>query len=402
MSLRGDLIEKNDYASSMNEAILRNEITRLRNTYSFKLGLMLTDAFFRKPWQIPFLPFKFLKLNLDFILKKGRETGTSFNSYERDEKSLMLFVASEGGKAACDRAMQIARDWLAGSGHHIVIISSNTGMIGFDEPNMSLYMLPDPKSSRIVSKKGWNLSCENVLYRAIHSHAPSTFVFDGPYPYRGILNAIKSVQEMDTVWIASERTEKEILNRCERNFNNVFHQNYSGDSYISRNSRKRHYSSLTNKILVATNYGSHNSAVSIPPNVNHALSKYNNLSLVGINHTYKHDQVSEDFSELLDGYEDKKRISSLQGAIVSDNLELIAQLHHNMVPTVCILHEKTNANIKNEIQKMALLGGLFVSSWDEKDEIELYIDAIVNRDWNLAITQNGTPKSARILNGLIK
>ena len=26
--------------------------------------------------------------------------------------------------------------------------------------------------------------------------------------------------------------------------------------------------------------------------------------------------------------------------------------------------------------KNALLGGLFVSSWDEKDEIELYIDAL--------------------------
>ena len=207
---------------------------------------------------------------------------------------------------------------------------------------------------------------------------------------------------MDTIWIASERTEEAVLNRCERNFNNVFHQNYSGESYISRNFRKRHYSSLTNKILVATNYGSHNSTVSIPTNVRFALSKYNNLSLVGINHTSRHDQVSEDFSELLDGYEDKKMISLLQGAIVSDNLELITQLHHNMVPTVCILHEKTNPKIKNEIQKMAMSGGLFVYSQDEKDEIELYIDAIINRDWNLAITQNGTPKSARILNGLLK
>ena len=363
---------------------------------------MLTDAFFRKPWQIPLIPFKFLKLNLDFILKKGGETSKSFNSYERDEKSLMLFVASEGGKAACDRSMQMARDWLAESGHHIVIISSNTGMIGFNEPNMSLYMLPDPKSNRIVSKKGWNLSCENVLYRAIHSHAPSTFVFDGPYPYRGILNAIQSVQEMDTVWIASERTEEEILNQCERNFNNVFQRNYSGDSYISRNSRKRHYSSLTNKILVATNYGLHNSTVSIPTHVNYALSKYNNLSLIGINNTTKHDQVSEDFSEYLDGYEDKKGISSLQGAIVSDNLELITQLHQNMVPTVCILHKKTNPNIRFEIQRMALSGGLFVTSWDELDEIELYIDAVVNRDWNLAVTQNGTPKSTGILNSLFK
>lgn len=386
----------------MTEAILRDEMTRLRNTYSFRLGLMLTDAFFRKPWQIPILPFKFLKLNLDFILRRGGETGKSFNSHERDEKSLMLFVASEGGKAACDRAMEIAKDWLAGLGHHIVIVSSNTGMIGFDEPNMSLYMLPDPKSNRIISKKGWNLTCENVLHRAIHSHAPSVFVFDGPYPYRGVLNAIQSATEMETVWITSERTQEEILHRCEDNFNNVFQRNYSGESYISRNSRRRNYSALTNKILVATNYGSHNSTMSIPAYVDRALSKYNNLSLIGINHSVKPSQVSEKFSEQLEGFEDKKSISSLQGAIVSDNLELITQLHHNMVPTVCILHEKTNPNIKNEIHKMAMSGGLFVSSRDEKQEIELYIDAIINRDWNLAVTQNETPKSSTLLNNLLK
>ena len=157
---------------------------------------------FRKPWLIPLLPFQFIKLNLDFIRRNKTSTGKAFNSYERDEKTLMLYVASEGGKAACDRAMDVTKNWLAKSRrHHIVIVSSNTGMVAFDEPNMSLYMLPDPKSTRVVSKKGWNLSCENVLYRAIHSHAPSRFIFDGPYPYRGILNAIGSVREMDTVWI---------------------------------------------------------------------------------------------------------------------------------------------------------------------------------------------------------
>ena len=124
--------------------------------------------------------------------------------------------------------------------------------------------------------------------------------------------------------------------------------------------------------------------------------------MVGINHGFKYTDVSEEFSELIDNFHDKKNISSLQGAIVSDNLELITQLHHNMVPTVCILHENTNANVKNEITKMALSGGLFVTSWNEKDEIDLYINAIQNRDWNLAITQNGTPKSTGILNILFK
>ena len=387
----------------MNEAILRNEITRLRNTYSFRLGLMLTNAFFRKPWLIPLLPFQFIKLNLDFIRRDKTSTDKVFNSYERDEKTLMLYVASEGGKAACDRAMDVAKNWLAKSRrHHIVIVSSNTGMAAFDEPNMSLYMLPDPKSNRIVSKKGWNLSCENVLYRAIHSHAPSRFIFDGPYPYRGILNAIGSVREMDTVWITSERTEEEILRKYAQNFDTTFQHHYTNDSYISRNSRRRNYSALTNKILVATSYGSHNSADSVPVHVNHSLSKYNNLNLIGIHQTSKPNHDSGVFSKHIGGLEDEKEIISLQGAIVSDNLELITQLHQNMVPTVCILHKKTNPKIRFEIQKMALSGGLFVTSWDELAEIELYIDAIVDRDWNLAITQNETVKARDFLQPIIQ
>ena len=385
----------------MNEAILRNEIERLRSTYSFRLGLMITDAIFRKPWQIPILPFRFLKLNLDFIRKKGYNSGKSFNSYERDDNSLMLFVASEGGKAACDRAMQMAKDWLKKSGHHIVIVSSNSGMIGFDEPNMSLYMLPDPKSKRVVSKKDWNLSCENVLYRAIHSHAPSSFIFDGPYPYRGVLNAIKSVAEMRTVWITSERTEEEVVQRCSKYFDNTFQRNYSSNSYIARNSRNRNYLSLTNKVLIATNYGSHSSTERIPSYVSRALSKYNNLDLIGIEQNTRNNNGDNDFTEVWNEFDSTKNLKSLQGAIVSDSLDLITQLHRNMVPTICILQEKTNSNIKGEIQKMALSGGLFVTTWRDKDEIDLYVDAIINREWNLAVTQNETPKTTDALAGLL-
>jgi len=385
----------------MNEAILRNEIERLRSSYSFRLGLMITDAFFRKPWQIPILPFRFLKLNLDFIRKKGYHSGKSVYSYERDDKSLMLFVASEGGKAACDRAMQMAKDWLKKTGHHIVIVSSNTGMIGFDEPNMSLYMLPDPKSKRVVSKKDWNLSCENVLYRAIHSNTPSSFIFDGPYPYRGVLNAIKSVAEMRTVWITSERTDEEVVKRCSKYFNNTFQRNYSSNSYISRNSRNRNYLSLTNKLLIATNYGSHSSTERIPSYVSRALSKYNNLDLIGIDQNTRNNNNDGDFTELWSEFDSTKNLKSLQGAIVSDSLDLITQLHRNMVPTICILQEKTNSNIKEEIQRMALSGGLFVTTWRDKDEIDLYVDAIINREWNLAITQNETPNKTDALVGLL-
>ena len=50
----------------MREHQLSKELERIRSTYSFNLGLLLTEAFVRKPWKLPLLPFSFIKLNLDF------------------------------------------------------------------------------------------------------------------------------------------------------------------------------------------------------------------------------------------------------------------------------------------------------------------------------------------------
>jgi hypothetical protein len=128
--------------------------------------------------------------------------------------------------------------------------------------------------------------------------------------------------------------------------------------------------------------------------VSHALSKYNNLDLIGIEQNTRNNISDGDFTEVWNEFDSTKNLKSLQGAIVSDSLDLITQLHRNMVPTICILQEKTNSNIKREIQRMALSGGLFVTTWRDKDEINLYVDAIINREWNLAITQNETLKSS--------
>ena len=80
-------------------------------------------------------------------------------------------------------------------------------------------------------------------------------------------------------------------------------------------------------------------------------------------------------------------LPKLQGAIVSDNVELIAKLHSLKVPTLCVTNNKTTEKTKKYIQSLAKSGGLFVTNEFEQDEIILYIEAILNREWNLSITQ---------------
>jgi hypothetical protein len=381
--------------------MLRSELARLRNTFSFRLGLLITQTFFRKPWRIPIFPFLFIHMIYQYAKEEKMRKKSNRSPFTTDESVLMLFVASEGGMAACDRAKSITLDWLSKRGNQIVIVTSNIGLAGFYQEGVILYTIPDPKSKEVTSKSNWNLSCQNVVYRAILTHTPISFIFDGPYPYRGILNAIQSVPELDTVWFTSERTEQHILDKCSSSFIRTVQRNYSERTIISRTSRTRTYHSISNKLLIATNYGSHGLTTKLPKIIARTLSTHNNVKLVGLKSNLTSKEDEEIFAELWTDLEDEKRFNALQGAIVSDNLEIISALHGSMIPTLCILHEKTTTETRKEIQELALAGGLFVTSWDEKEELELYINALVNADWNLAITQNNTTSTQALLKNLV-
>ena len=380
-----------DSSASLEEAKLRNELIRIRNTFSFRLGLLITNSFFRKPWLIFVFPFLFMKMSLVFIKNRKRHSSSLNESVvgSYNSECLLLFVASEGGKAACERAKELANEWLSEYRNHLVIVSSNTGLIGFNQQNLSLYMIPDPKSKETISRSQWNKSCENTLFRAIYTHLPRLFIFDGPYPYRGVLNAMDSAPDMESVWIQSERTSDEVVAKASPFFTKMKKMNYLGDTQLKANNSKRTYHSLTNKILIATGYGSHEGSQKTPKHVLNILSNYENIHLVGVKNSSISEQLTH-YTELWDEVIENPSMSKLQAAVVSDNIELISKLHSLMIPTLCILHKSTTKDVTRLIQSLASSGTLFVSQWNEKEEIELYIQALLNREWNLSISQRGT------------
>jgi len=391
MILRGESMEKSDISASIQESILRNELLRVRNTYSFRLGFLLTESLFRKPWLLLFLPFRFLKMNYDFWTDKKSFTRNSevITNGSHNSECLLLFVASEGGRAACERAKEIAGEWLNEYRHHLVIVSSNSGMIGFNQPNLSLYIIPDPKSKKNISRSDWNKSCENVLYRAIFTHLPANLIFDGPYPYRGVLNALSSAPEMKSVWVQSERTNAEVIKKTATYFTEIRKMNYLENSNLAKNNSKRNYHSLTNNILLATGYGSHEELQKVPSLILKALSNYENINIIGVE-SLTNSKGDSRITELWNDVVANPNMGNLQAAIVSDNIELITKLHSLMIPTLCVLHKKTTNDAKKVIYSLCASGTLFVTYESEKDEIELYIQALLNREWNLSISQRGT------------
>lgn len=388
--LRGDTMTRENSAS-LEEAMLRNELLRIRNTYSFRLGLLLTESLFRKPWLIPIFPFRFLKMNYQFWKNRKTFTPDIKNSEigANNPECLMLFVASEGGRAACERAKDLATEWLKEYRHHLVIVSSNPGLTGFNQQNLSLYMIPDPKSKEISSPTQWNKSCENTMYRAIYTHLPSKFVFDGPYPYRGVLNAMDAAPNMKSIWIQSERTNKEVITKMRPHFTETRLMDYMEQGPQKTSLGKRTYHSITNNILLATGYGYHEDSQRSPAIFLKHLSSYDNLKIIGLQKNIRSDLPSPYDEHWIDVVENPE-MASLQAAIVSDNIELITKLHSKMIPTLCILDKGTSDEARRIIQKLALSGTIFVCMWNDKVEIELCVHALMDRNWNLSITQRGT------------
>jgi hypothetical protein len=156
--------------------------------------------------------------------------------------------------------------------------------------------------------------------------------------------------------------------------------------------KKRNYHALTNKILLATEYGYHETNKKSPGQILRYISNYDGVELIGTKFSVDEDYADQ-FTQLLDNVIDNPELKNLQAAIVSDNFDLIARLHSLMIPTLCILHKNTSNEVKEMILKLSNSGTIFVTNWDSKEEIKLYIEALLNREWNLAVSQRGSIKS---------
>ena len=54
----------------------------------------------------------------------------------------------------------------------------------------------------------WNAMLEENLSLVLNQHKPKMFIFDGAFPYRGMLNAIRSRNRIEKVWVAVECSGK--------------------------------------------------------------------------------------------------------------------------------------------------------------------------------------------------
>ncbi len=185
---------------------LQRENRRLRETVSFRLGLHLTNAV-RKPWKMFFLPLSFpilcFKIGLERLGKVAKnQQRVEQKDNNHDSNTTVLFPTNGVGFGHFTRMYALAKE-LRKQNPKMEIIFFTT------MPTLHIPYLDDFPTYHLAGKHKfddmdstiWNMLVEEMLSLIFDTHAPKNFIFDGAFPYRGMLDAINGRENLNSVWV---------------------------------------------------------------------------------------------------------------------------------------------------------------------------------------------------------
>jgi len=201
---------EDDYGGMGTSELLQHkrsrELEKTLSSLSFRLGKLLIESF-RKPWLLILLPFTLPNLAYNYTRErlghKTYDTGITNDSvgqYKRD--CIVLFPTNGVGMGHFSRMYSLARSVRKiRPSTEIVFFTTNPVFHIIYSHSFVCYHIPGRKKFARMDPSTWNSLCEENLTNVFHLHKPSYFVFDGSYPYRGMLNAIKGFSQVDKVWV---------------------------------------------------------------------------------------------------------------------------------------------------------------------------------------------------------
>ena len=195
-----------DYDSKKSIERYEREIRRIHDSDSMRIGLYLTSSL-RNPIKLILLPILFpvycLKLGLEKLGHKKKDivVTQSFDTNQLKD-CIVLFPTNGVGFGHFTRMYAVARS--------IRKLSPNTEIIFFTpmptlhilySDNFPTYHLAGRYKHTDMNARQWNGIVEEMLTIVFETHKPKAFMFDGAYPYRGMLNAINAQTGMSKWWM---------------------------------------------------------------------------------------------------------------------------------------------------------------------------------------------------------
>lgn len=187
---------------------LEREIHRLRISPSLRLGSHLTDAV-RKPWRAPFLvfslPLLMLIIGLESLgLKKQPPAYVTKSSGRKVTKGdcIVMFPTNGVGFGHFTRMLAIAKRMKAIKPDlEIIFFTTMPTLHILKKYGIPAHHIPGRKYFRNMDTEEWNGLLEEELSICFEVHKPSMFIFDGAFPYRGMLRAIQHKNMTKKIWL---------------------------------------------------------------------------------------------------------------------------------------------------------------------------------------------------------
>ena len=186
---------------------LNREIHRLKNSVTYRLGEHLT-ASIRKPWKLFFLPMTFpyhcFLLGLEKIGRRPPPSTHVLSQSTDGERNncVVLFPTNGVGFGHFTRMYAVAKAIRKHEPDTEVIFFTPmpTLHVPYSE-GFPTYHIAGRYKFKDMSSSQWNGLIEEQLLMVLDIHKPKLFMFDGAYPYRGMLNAIRRNPTMRKAWM---------------------------------------------------------------------------------------------------------------------------------------------------------------------------------------------------------
>lgn len=384
--------------TSLRERVLAEELSRIRSTYSFQLGLLLTESFVRKPWKILLFPFSFVALNLRFLRSRKQTRQNNSEIIQRLDTTCIFFIStSEEGIASAERTAELAHHFTS-SGKKVVVMSTLDGISDMLPKATIVFPMNDPKKEQKEHRSQWNSQCENLVGTILDTHRPHQVVFDGPYPYRGILNVMKYYALTEWIWLRPSGIEHDAMLVRGRPFNRIATMKLD-EIERSADRVKKITSTDGPSVLFAPNYENR-----APVN-----KKILNLFQSGISDTNwnvvrpAHQETGENtpFSKtvLMNRVLDEHELEKLDAAIVSPNIELVTKLMSFGIPSLCLYNESQDVSELRRLHARFPNLPLLFAQQSDNAQLELSLKTLIHG--NAAIRKNATSIHPMPLEGMI-
>jgi hypothetical protein len=187
---------------------LQREIYRLKTSPSLRLGSHLTDAI-RKPWRAPFLiltlPWIMLMIGFELLGWKSQPAAFSTNISGRLSSKgdcVVMFPTNGVGFGHFTRLLAVAKRMKNLDPELEIIFFTTMPTLHLLKPyEIPAHHIAGPKYFKGMSSEEWNALLEEELSVCFETHRPSMFLFDGAFPYRGMLRAIQGRNSIQKIWM---------------------------------------------------------------------------------------------------------------------------------------------------------------------------------------------------------